>query len=168
MKKVVFLLLLFVTRFGFSQTDNEYNYWSRLKSDFFWSDYEVGFYVGPTVGIEKFGVSVGGELKFYGAYYMPLGSISFYGNYRRGLQTYRHNIPQNVIGFGAHIGIFGLEVSSHFGDKPPLYKLTPKLGFDWGNVSIFYGYDINLTKRKIPAYMNHSITLKYSVYFPVR
>lgn len=168
MKKVVFLLFLLVAYFGVGQTQDSTSYWSRLKKGFFWSNSDDGFYVGSSVGIENYGISLGGEFKYYSASEngLPFVSRSIYLSYRKGLQDFRHDLPQNIIGIGVYFSFIRFEYSFHFGDKAPFHKFTPKIGYDWGNVSVFYGYDLSLMNRKMPMYMNHSISINYSLFFP--
>jgi hypothetical protein len=73
-------------------------------------------------------------------------------------------MPDMAIGAGVHLTIFGLEGNVYLGGDRPLWYVTPKIGMDWGNLSVFYGYGLPVSSNGLPSRYGHSVSLKYSLY----
>jgi len=142
---------------------------SSLKmaiSDMFYnSDYDNFLHIGVTNHYELLNYGLGGEIKLYGAYYHPLASGSIYVNYRHLFVEKSKSIPSNGISVGAHFTIFGLEANCYFNREEALFYLTPKLGFDAGSFSLFYGYSLSLNSSSFKGAYAHNISFKYHLYF---
>jgi hypothetical protein len=163
MKKILFVFLIIASSMSYAQKNEKLkNYFSEM----FYSYSELGLYLGVPVGFEKSNFSIGAEAKLYGAYYSPIVSGSAYVNYRKLLLSNKYQIPSHSLAIGGHFMFFGLEIGALFENKDQIWRITPKLGFDWGNISLFYGYDINLNSENKRAFLNHNIQLKYSIYIP--
>lgn len=167
MKKTILVAILLISNFSFSQ-ESKKEKTRQFFSYMFCPEGEMGLYIGITQGLEKLNYSIGGEGKLYASYYnYPILSGSIYLNYRNLLLKDKYQMPEHSIGIGAHFSIIGLEASVLFEkSKNPIWRITPKLGFDWGNISLFYGYDINLNSENKRAFLNHNIQLKYSIFIP--
>jgi hypothetical protein len=112
-------------------------------SDMFYNGESDGYlHIGITNHFELLHYGLGGEVKLYGSYYHPIASGSIYANYRRLFVEKNEHIPANGVSFGGHYSVFGLEANCYFNQEKALFYLTPKLGYDTGTFSLFYGYSI--------------------------
>lgn len=129
----------------------------------YYETYE-GFFVGVTNQYELTRYSLGAEVKVYGAVYTPLLSASIYTNYRHLFGTEALDIPSNAISLGGHCSFLGLEATCYFDRKQTLLYLTPKIGLDMGNISLFYGYSLSLNKSNFKGVYGHNIAFKYQLH----
>ena len=121
-------------------------------------------HVGITNHYELSSYGLGGEVKLYGSFLQStLLSGSIYANYRHLYTT--KIVPSNGISLGVHLFIFGMETTCYFDrDNIPLFYLTPKLGFDTGSFSLFYGYSVSLKSWNFQGAKSHNLSLKYHLY----
>jgi len=131
---------------------------------FYYSSERGAFYAGVTNQYELSCYSLGGELKRYGSINSPWLSASVYTNYRHLFVGQNTTIPSNAVSIGAHASILGLEATSYFTRDQQLYYLTPKIGFDTGSFSFFYGYSLSLNKSDFKGVYGHNVSFKYSLY----
>lgn len=129
----------------------------------FWSDAQGGFYIGTIGSYEMNHYALGGEAKLYASFYHALLSNSIYANARH-LYTSQPGLPNTAIGVGVHLLIFGLEGNAYLGGDKDRWYLTPKIGMDWGNASLFYGYGFPLGTNDLSPVYRHSLSVKYSFY----
>jgi|GEM_PF-5927862 len=172
-----FIAIFFVLFYSISYAQNrdslvDKGYVERLRksnnrqtfSDLFFSEMEDGIYCGVTNHFELLTYAIGGELKFYESYYSPFFSGSVYLNQRHLFNSETSSIPSNVTSIGIHFTIFGLEANCYYNKASTLLYLTPKIGYDRGNFSIFYGYSLPLNHSTYTQNYGHSISVKLELY----
>lgn len=166
MKKMLLSLLLFTAGNASAQhpyTDSIRRVHNRmLLEDMLWSESTSGWYVGAIGAYDMKSPSLGAEAKFYGASHFLI-SGSAYGNYRR-IYSGNPELPHTAFGLGVHFLIFGLEGNMYLNSDRNWWYLTPKIGFDNGNFSIFYGYGLPLGPNDLSANYGQSLSVKYSLY----
>lgn len=121
------------------------------------------FYLGLTNSFELSSYFMGGEFKMYDSYYSPLLSMSLYSNYR----ITPFNLEKNYFSsfsLGVHCTFLGLESIVYSTNKINYFYLTPKLGFDYGSWSLFYGYNLPISTPRLEEYSGHNISFKYHLY----
>jgi hypothetical protein len=130
------------------------------------NEFRGGIYAGVTNHYELSCYSLGGEGKLYLAYIIPLLSCSMYANYKHLYVSENKSIPSNAISLGGHLGLVGLEGTCYFNRDQKLYYLTPKIGYDTGNFSLFYGYSFTVNKAEYSGGIyGHNISFKYLINF---
>lgn len=174
MKKIILLVFINSLVFkGSSQNSDalknkedslrKYNNIKTLSSLLYNSNTDGLFYCGITTSFELSTFFVGGEFKLYESYYIPLLSGSIYTNFKRAINNNAQK-DFNAISLGAHFTFLGLEGTAYFNNKQTFFYIIPKVGFDYGSWSIFYGYGIPLSKPHLEGTNGHNINLKYSLY----
>lgn len=164
------IILLFLILLAAPLVKAQYPYTDSLRrlnnrmllSDMLWSDAGEGIFIGPVAAYEMKTATLGGEAKYYAAYYHYLLSGSIYANARHIFSNDR-TMPNTVIGVGAHFLIFGLEANAYLGGDHTRWYLTPKIGIDKGSFSVFYGYGIRLSSSDLASGYGHSLTVKYAI-----
>ena len=134
-------------------------------SALFWNGDSDGLiYMGVSNSYEMNSYCLGGELKLYDSYFSPWFSGSFYANYRTAVRTFDDTPDFNALSIGTHLGIFGLEGIAYFNRNATEYYLAPKIGYDYGSWSVFYGYNLLLSAPEYNEIPGHNFSLKYHLY----
>lgn len=134
-------------------------------SELFWnSDSDQLCYLGISNSFEMKSYCIGGEFKFYGSSYDPLLSGSLYGNFRTTIYHFDDTPDFNAVSFGGHLGIFGAEVIGYFNRNAEYYYFAPKIGYDYGSWSAFYGYNFPISPTEYKGNHGHNLSLKYHLY----
>jgi hypothetical protein len=120
-------------------------------------------YVGLTSSYEISSMFIGGEFKLYQSYYSPLYSGSIYVNYEHTIDP-NTEVNFNAISMGGHFTFAGLEGTVYFKNEEKFTYITPKIGFDYGTWSVFYGYGIPISSKYSQDLRDHNISLKYNLY----
>lgn len=155
----VFIAVFAVAQYDYSDSLRRKNN-KMLIGDLFWSDYDDGFYLGALGSYEMQSAAAGGEVKYYASYYHYHISGSVYANARQ-LYTNDPSLPNTAVGAGVHFTIFALEGNVYLGGDRTRWYLTPKVGFDMGSFSIFYGYGLRLGPKDLSTNYSHSVSVKY-------
>lgn len=133
-----------------------------LVGDLFRSGGDGYAYLGLVHSFEHGSYGIGPEIKAYDSFYgVRWYSLSLYGNYRYLFSDERF---KNACGLGAHFSIFGLETDLHFNGSDRLWSLVPKVGYDAGHLSLFYGYNVRLTGENVSAAERHQLMFKMFLY----
>ena len=120
-------------------------------------------YVGLITSCEISSFFLGGEIKLYDSYYLPLYSGSIYANYKHSIDPQK-KVNFNAISIGGHFTFIGLEGTVYFNNEKTFAYIIPKVGFDYGTWSIFYGYGIPITTKYSQELSGHNLSLKYNLY----
>lgn len=161
---LVFLLMSFFSEAQYPYTDSlRYVNTHLLIRDLLWSGQDEGFYVGITGSGEIKSLGLGGEVKFYSAYYDKLLSLSFYANTRH-LYSSNESLPTTAISCGTHLSILALEGTIYIGGEQTRFYLTPKIGVDWGNFSVFAGYGFPIGTNRLAKSYSPTISVKYFIH----
>ena len=132
----------------------------------FWGSYD-GVFLGIENRYDLGTYALGFEVKPWAAYYgSPIINFSFYTGYRYLFDfndidsTLNHSIK-----LGFQFSFIGLETNFYFGKYEQfLWTLTPKIGWDIGHISIFYGYNLPLINRSDKSWRNfHMVQLVYAI-----
>ena len=121
-----------------------------------------GWLLGPAIGHEMNNLALGGEVKYFVGWHFGQLPWSAYSGARY-LFTSPPQLPDAVISIGANASIIGLENNFYLGGDDFLWYLTPKIGFDGGRISVFYGYGIPLIGNDPGRSYRHSFTVKFAV-----
>lgn len=161
---LVFLLMCFSSEAQNAYTDSLRRVNKRmLLSDLFWSGQDDGFYAGITGSGELKSLGLGVGAKFYSAYYSPLLSSSLYSNARH-LYTSNESLSHTAISCGAHFSILALEGTVYMGGEHTRWYVTPKIGMDWGNFSIFAGYGFPIGTNGLSRSYSPTISVNYFIH----
>lgn len=120
-----------------------------------------GVFLTLNSGIEMHRLSLGGEIKLFasGDFFWPVNSVSCYANYEHLSHSNLDNL--HSLGVGFHLWFLGFESNYYFGNNSRVISLIPKIGLDFGGLSLFYGYGYNVFNESLTAPTNfHHISLK--------
>lgn len=137
---------------------------SGISAFFFDHEFDGPFYLGVTNSFDLKSYALGAEFKAYTAGYIPLASISIYGNFKNVMWSFFDGTDFKSVSLGGHFAIFGLEGTMYFRESEKFFYLYPKIGFDYGSLSAFYGYGIPLSDSPFDKSYRNSISIKYFLY----
>jgi hypothetical protein len=119
-----------------------------------------GLFVGPSASYEMNTLALGADVKYFNGFHFGYLPWAFYSNARYIFSSVP-KVPDVAIGFGVNLLFVGLETNVYFGGDQFLWYLTPKLGFEGGKISVFYGYGLPLINNEPGRSYRHSITFKF-------
>ncbi len=175
MKLIVLISCCLFGMDSFSQIDTnvtlhsiEEKYYNSYQENSikFWGA-EGGIFIGSEnrfdLSTYSIGVSAKGYLSLYGLVYYNVslyGGYSYLFDFQNNAQAFNHSIR-----LGSHFSFVGLETDVFFGKYDQvLWTVMPKVGVEWGHLSLFYGYHLPIINKSDMSWKNfHSVSLSYSI-----
>jgi hypothetical protein len=122
------------------------------------------YYLGLSNSFEINSYYIGGEFKLYDSYYTPFLGFSIFTNFRTQIVSFSELNNLNAFSIGGNISILGIEMTTYFKKNEFYNFLTPKIGFDYGSWSVFYGFSFPNHNSHIQGISRHSLSVKYYLY----
>ena len=145
-----------------------YQHYLPLKKEknVFWGSPD-GFFLGIENRYDLNTYSLGLQFKAWAAFYgSPLITFSAYGGYDYLFDFQKTGgVMHHHVRGGLGFSLIALETDFYFGENGKgMWMLTPKIGWDYGYISIFYGYHLPLINNTEYSWGNyHMVSLTYSI-----
>jgi hypothetical protein len=131
-------------------TNNNYPYFPLIDVDeTFWGGID-GLFLSIDNRYELKTYGLGFQVKAWAMYpQLPLVSFSYYLGYRYLFDFQKlDNTINHCFSTGIQFSIIGLETNIYFGKHDQfLWNIMPKIGVDFGYLSLFYGYGLPIIKQ---------------------